>query len=174
MNSNIIRFLNRLGRDLSSAGLLFMTGLVTVDVILRRLFNAPIIFADEVSGYLLALVTLLGVGYTLQEDAHIQVTMLTDPLSPRKKAFLRIAICGIGLIYTVILFLLTGQVAWESLEQNSFSPTPSQLPLFPFQVVMPIGCLFLLLQLIVETIRAVQSLSVRSDRKTDPDPLQSI
>lgn len=157
--SNSIIGLNRLGRDLAASGLLVMTGLVTADVLLRRLLNAPIIFADEVSGYLLVLVTLLGVGYTLQEGAHIQVTIILDRIPPQGRAVLRVFMCLSSLVYAVILLYLTGHLAWESFELKAFSPTPSQLPLFPFQVTMPLGCLFLLLQLIVETIRAVKSLS---------------
>jgi len=158
--SQAVAFLNRLGRDLAGAGLLVMTGLVTADVLLRRLFNAPIIFADEVSGYLLVLVTLMGIGYTLQEDAHIQVTMFIDRLTPRKRIFLRIIVCAFSIFYLGILVSLTGQLAWESFDQKSFSPTPSQLPLFPFQLAMPLACLFLLFQLIIEMIRAVHYLSL--------------
>ncbi|MCX5910086.1 MAG: TRAP transporter small permease [Deltaproteobacteria bacterium] len=157
--SDSITVLNRFGRNLAGAGLLVMTALVTADVLLRRLFNRPIIFADEVSGYLLVLVTLLGVGYTLQENGHIQVTMMTDRLTPQKQAYLRILVCGIGLFYSGILLYLTGQVTWESFDQKSFSPTPSQMPLFPFQMVMPLGFLFLFFQLIIEIFRAVESLS---------------
>jgi len=157
--SDYITVLNRLGRNLAGAGLLVMTGLVTADVIMRRLFNAPLLFADEVSGYLLVLVTLLGVSYTLQEDAHIQVSMVLDHISPRSRIFLKMGICLVGIIYAMILFYLTGQLAWESYHLKAFSPTPSQLPLFPFQMVMPIGCFFLLFQLIVDMIHAVSLIS---------------
>ena len=147
--------LNRVGKNLSGAGFLFMTGLVTVDVILRRIFNAPLIFADEVSGYLLVLVTMLGISYTLQEEAHIQVRMLIDHLSRRKRAGLHVAMSAVAIVYAMILLYLTGQLAWESYHLDAFSPTPSQLPLFPFQLVMPLGCLFFLFQLIAGMIQSI-------------------
>jgi TRAP-type C4-dicarboxylate transport system permease small subunit len=153
-----ILFLNRLGKSLAGGGLLFMAGLVTVDVILRRLFNAPIIFADEVSGYLLVLVTMLGISYTLQEDAHIQVLMVIDNIPRRRRFQLQVMMSALAIIYTLILLYLTGQLTWESYQLKAFSPTPSQLPLFLFQLVMPLGCLFFLFQLILGMVQSCQSL----------------
>ncbi len=141
--------LNRLGKDLAGAGLLFMTGLVTLDVLLRRVFNAPLIFADEVSGYLLVLVTLMGLGYALREEAHIQVRMGIDHISQRKRVVLHLMISVVAIFYAAILLVYTAELAWESFHLGAFSPTPSQLPLFPFQLIMPLGCLLFLLQLIV-------------------------
>lgn len=150
--------LNRFGRTSAGVGLLVMTGLVTADVILRRLFNSPIIFADEVSGYLLVLVTMMGLGYTLQEDAHIQVTMIFKAISPTRRTFLKLGLCIIGIFYTVILLYLTGQLTWESYSLKAFAPTPSQTPLFPFQIAMPIGCAFFLFQMIIEIINTALSI----------------
>lgn len=132
-----------------------MSGLVTLDVILRRVFNAPLIFADEVSGYLLVLVTLMGISYTLQEDAHIQVKMLIDRISLRKRMVLRMLMSTMAIIYTLVLLYYTSQLTWESYHIGAFSPTPSQLPLFPFQLVMPLGFLFFLLELIKEITQSI-------------------
>ncbi|MBW2146082.1 MAG: TRAP transporter small permease [Deltaproteobacteria bacterium] len=150
--------LNRLGTNLAGLGLLVMTGLVMTDVIMRRLFNAPIIFADEAAGYLLVLVTFLGLSYTLKEDGHIQVKIIVDYISPKKRAFLKLLWCVFGIIFTMLLFVLTSELAWESYDLKAFSPTPSQLPLFPFQIVLPIGCLLLLLQLVVGLMDSALSL----------------
>ncbi len=158
--------LNKFGTNLASIGLLLMTGLVTVDVIMRRLLNAPLIFADEVAGYLLVLVTFLGLSYTLKEDGHIQVKIIVDQISLRKRAFLKLVWCAFGIIFTILLLCLTSQLVWESYDLKAFSPTPSQLPLFPFQIVMPIGCLFFLLQLAVGLMDSIFSLFSSKTLKT--------
>lgn len=164
----IIAQLNSIGASVSAAGITIMTGLVVTDVILRRLFNAPIIFADEVAGYLLVWVTLLSIGYTLKDNGHIQVMILIQRLSHRQLAALKIYWCLISLVYTAILFFMTSQLALESYELKAFSPTPSQLPMAPFQIIMPIGCLLLILQLCGELIRTIFSL--RSSKILQPLP----
>lgn len=164
---------NRRVTDIASLSLLVMTGLVMTDVIMRRFLNAPLIFADEVAGYLLVLVTMLGLGYTLKEDAHIQVKIIVDRVSRRKLACLRIMWCATSIAYIAIMMALTAQLAWENYELKAFSPTPSQLPIYPFQLVMPIGCLFLLLQLVVDLIASVLNL-VHPDRDKPKNESESI
>jgi TRAP-type C4-dicarboxylate transport system permease small subunit len=153
-----IAAVNRVATAVADIGLMVMTGLVVSDVILRRVFNAPIIFADEVAGYLLVLVTLMGLGYTLKEDGHIQVKILVQKVSPKSLSSLRILWCVTSLVYTVILLVMTSQLTWESYALDAFSPTPSQLPLFPFQMLMPIGCMILVLTLAVELGELIHTL----------------
>jgi len=153
-----IAAMNRVATAVADIGLMVMTGLVVSDVVLRRVFNAPIIFADEVAGYLLVLVTLMGLGYTLKEDGHIQVKILVQNVSPKSRSSLRILWCVTSLVYTVILLIMTSQLTWESYALDAFSPTPSQLPLFPFQMLMPIGCMLLILTLAVELVELIHTL----------------
>jgi len=156
--SKSIAAMNRAATAVADIGLMVMTGLVVSDVVLRRVFNAPIIFADEVAGYLLVLVTLMGLGYTLKEDGHIQVKILVQNVSPKSRSSLRILWCVTSLVYTVILLIMTSQLTWESYALDAFSPTPSQLPLFPFQMLMPIGCMLLILTLAVELVELIHTL----------------
>jgi TRAP-type C4-dicarboxylate transport system permease small subunit len=128
-----------------------MGSLVLADVIMRRALNAPIIFADEVSGYLLVFITFLGLGYTFKEEGHIQVKIIVQLIPPRSRTSLRLIWYLIGTIYTIILLIMTAQLTWESYCLKAFSHT-SLLPLFPFQFVMPIGCFLLLPQLLIELI----------------------
>jgi TRAP-type C4-dicarboxylate transport system permease small subunit len=153
-----IAAMNRVATAVADTGLMVMTGLVVSDVVLRRVFNAPIIFADEVAGYLLVLVTLMGLGYTLKENGHIQVLILVQNISTRRRSFLKILWCLTSLVYTFILLIMTSQLTWESYALDAFSPTPSQLPLFPFQMLMPIGCLILLFTLAVELVGSIHTL----------------
>ncbi|MGQ9694471.1 MAG: TRAP transporter small permease subunit [Thermodesulfobacteriota bacterium] len=164
----LITNLNAAGASISATGIITMTGLIIADVILRRLFNAPLIFADEIAGYLLVLITLLSVGYTLKENGHIQVLILIQRLSRRRLEALRIFWYAISLVYTACLLFMTGQLTWESYELKAFSPTPSQLPMAPFQLIMPVGFLFLFFQIFGELIQAIYSL--RSSETSSSHP----
>jgi TRAP-type C4-dicarboxylate transport system permease small subunit len=155
--------LNQLGAILTGLGFLIMTGLVAVDVIMRRIFNAPLIFADEVAGYLLVIITLLCLAYTLQKEGHIQVKVLVRFIPSKYLTYLNILWCLIGIGYTVVLLITTFQLAIESYQLNAFSTT-SQLPLVHFQIFCPIGCCLLLFQLIVRLIDSVRAvLTKRSE-----------
>lgn len=163
--TSFVASLNRLGTNIACAGLLVMTGLVTADVVMRRVLNAPIIFADEVAGYLLVLVTFMGIGYTLKEDGHIQVKILVGYISSKKRVYLRLVWCIAGIIYASLLLYFSSELTWESYILKSFSPTPSQLPLYPAQIFLPLGCLLFLMQLVVEFFDAALSLVPSRFRK---------
>jgi TRAP-type mannitol/chloroaromatic compound transport system permease small subunit len=109
------------------------------------------------------------VGYTLKENGHIQVMIIIQRLTPGRLSGLRIIWCLISIFYVVLLLIMTGQLAWESYELGAFSPTPSQLPMFPFQLVMPVGCLLLLLQLFVELFQAISSLLFPQPAHSSPE-----
>jgi len=154
--------LNWLGNFLASTGILAMAGLVFTGVIMRRIFNAPIIFGDEIGGYLLVIVTLLGLGYTLSENGHIQVKMLLRKTSPKALNALNIIWCFIGLSYCITLLLTSAQLAWESYHLKAFSTT-TQIPLFPFQLFLPISFLLFLPQLLLRLVESITSM-VNNDK----------
>lgn len=149
--------LNWIGCFLASTGILAMAGLVFTGVIMRRIFNAPIIFADEIGGYLLVIVTLLGLGYTLSENGHIQVKIFLQKTSPKALNALNIIWCFIGLSYSIILLITSAQLVWESYHLEAFSTT-TQIPLFPFQLFVPISFLLFLPQLVLRLVESITSM----------------
>ena len=113
----------------------------------------------------MVLVTFLGLSYTMMEGSHIQVKVLVKLTRKRGHAKMMMVWSTIGIIYTLFLVYWTIGLVWESYVLKSFAPTPSHIPLFPFQLIMPIGCFLLLLQLIVELLKSVQMLGIGMDAK---------
>jgi len=157
--------LSQLGAILAGLGFLVMTGLVAVDVIMRRIFNAPLIFADEIAGYLLVIITLLGLAYTLREEGHIQVKLLLRFIPSKFLPYLNVLWCLIGIGYTLVLLITTSQLVIESYQLKAFSTT-TQLPLAPFQVFCPIGCGLLLFELILRLIESIQAIIIKKSESS--------
>lgn len=138
--------LNQLGAAVACVALGALVVLITLQVVRRRLLDAPIVYTDEVSGYLLVAVTFLSLGYALQHGDHIQVEFLTGRLAPRRLRWLRAGWCLIGLGFTGLLTVRTAVLALDSARLGAFSIT-SQVPLAPIQAVAPLGFALLFLQL---------------------------
>jgi TRAP-type C4-dicarboxylate transport system permease small subunit len=150
--------LGRVGAALASVALAVLIILITLQVICRRFLGAPIVFTDEVSGYLLVVVTFLGLGYAMQRGDHIQVAILTGRLSPPALRRLRIAWCLVGLAFTGLLTVRLAQLAVDSARLGTFSIT-SQIPLAPIQAVAPVGCGLLFLQIVAQLVEALRARS---------------
>ncbi|MGB3585301.1 MAG: TRAP transporter small permease [Tunicatimonas sp.] len=95
---------------------------VTIQVVSRYLFQSPLSFTDELAGFLLIWVGLLGSAYATGEKQHLAIDLISGGLSPQRKRQLDILInvivvlfalgvLGVGgfwLVYTSFLF---GQVS---------------------------------------------------------------
>lgn len=146
-----VQVLNRAMGVLAAIALVGLTGLITLQVILRRMFDSPLIFVDEVSGYLLVIVTFLGLGYAMQCGDHIRVEMGQGRLSASALRWLSVAWYVIGLVFTLVLTVESAKYAIDSVRLGSVSIT-SQIPLAPFQALIPVGTGLLALELLIGLI----------------------
>jgi len=82
--------LSKLGAAVGAAALTAMILLITMQVISRRFMAAPMVVADELSGYLLVICTFSALGYAHLHGDHIQVTLLSDRLSAGVRRWLSV------------------------------------------------------------------------------------
>lgn len=89
----------RRGMDVVINGVGFLVAILMIlmifnvfyDVVMRYLFNDVSIGMQELEWHLFAAMFLLGIGYTLKENAHVRVDVIYENLSDRKKALINIA-----------------------------------------------------------------------------------
>lgn len=63
--------------------------LVCVDVILRYVFNSPIIWAMEVCEIILVGIVCLGMAWLMKEDGHVRLDFLLYRLGPKHRAIVK-------------------------------------------------------------------------------------
>lgn len=127
-----------------------MIVLITLQVISRRFMAAPMVVADELSGYLLVITTFSALGYALLHGDHIQVTLVTDSLSARVRGWLRVAWCVAGLPFVALLVWRTTDLALDSFRTGSFSVSATNFVLWPFQAFIPLGFAVLFVQMLAQ------------------------
>lgn len=88
-----------------------MATLVFVNVICRYVFNFSIIWAEEVSQYLMIWIAYLGAGLALREGRHVAVEMLHDRLPTMLSRKLRMLIGGLVLAFLGAVTVLGFQFA---------------------------------------------------------------
>jgi len=131
--------------------------LVTIyEVVARKVFGSPTIWAFETSNMIYGFFFMMGLGFALLHGSHVNVDIFYRFLSVRGKAIMDI----IGFIVfffpfcLVVLYkgtLFSGQ-SWAMLEH---SQSVFQVPLYPIKTVIPIMALTLLLQGTVVFIKKV-------------------
>ena len=137
-----------------ATALMAMMFLIATDVIGRDLFNQAILGTFEIVEYLMIPTVFLALGYAQLEDAHINVDIAIQFLSPRTRAALSV----VTLLLTLSVFL---PMAWVGYREAMQVYTQQQvstvllIPRWPFQALMVIGVLAFCLAIVVDLLVAI-------------------
>ncbi len=129
-----------LNRWIVIAMMAVMVTLVFVNVVCRYILNFSIIWAEEVSQYLMVWVTFLGAGLALRQGRHVAIEMLQDRLPSRARRMTRHLVALLLILFMGILTVLGFQFARFAWDQE----TPVlNIPLGIPYMAVPIGALLL-------------------------------
>ena len=159
MSNNFELFADRVGAVNDWAGkmasylLVPLTLVVVFEVIMRYFFDAPTIWAWDVNIQFLAVLTVVGGGYTLLHNSHIGVDILVVNRPPRVRAMIEV-ITSVFFFLGVVVLLWKGLgvvlMAVRTLEISESYWAP---PVWPLKILLIVGIFLLLLQGIAKFIR---------------------
>jgi TRAP-type mannitol/chloroaromatic compound transport system permease small subunit len=110
----------------------------------------------ELQWYLFGAVFLLAAGFTLQQDAHIRIDVLSSRYSPRAKAWLDILGTLLFLLpLSVFMVALSWPMFVHAWMGNEVSSSAGGLARWPVRLMVPAGFLLLSLQGLSQMIKAV-------------------
>jgi len=116
----IENIINKFSNIIGTIAAILLLGLllnVFYDVIMRYLFNDVSIGMQELEWHLYATVFLLGISYTLKENAHVRVDIIYERLSPKKQAFIDIT----GTLFLLLPFSILVAYYGIGFAQESYS-----------------------------------------------------
>lgn len=162
------RFFSFIGKALNAIEICIIVGSVTAMALLlianviARTFFTSIYFAEELSEFLVILVTFGGVSYSVRKVMHIRMGAFLDAMPPKmEKAFIYV----ISAISAIVMFIMTW-FAWQYLinaMQNGHTSPALRIPKWTFFIVIPLGFCLAGIQYIRTIIKNVK----------EPDPWQS-
>ncbi len=136
---------------LSMIAAVVMMFLVTVDVFMRRVLNAPILGSYEIGKVLLVMVVFFGVAYVMSVKGHVAVDTVTR-LYPKK---LQLVVSGIAhFLSLLIVALISWQSAVYGLDMLRVGETSVLLRILvsPFILIVAFGSAVLSLVILVQFI----------------------
>ncbi|MCP4024518.1 MAG: TRAP transporter small permease [Desulfobacteraceae bacterium] len=113
-------------------------GILLIANVFARTFFESIYFAEEISKFLVMLITFTGVSYGVRKARHIRMGAFLDAMPPKME---KIFIIIISLISAIVM----GIMCWASYEYliNAMSKghvtAALRVPKWTFYVIMPIG-----------------------------------
>jgi TRAP-type mannitol/chloroaromatic compound transport system permease small subunit len=137
---------------------------VTYEVIARYLFNAPTIWAFDLTYMLYGAVFMLGASYTLMKGGHIRTDMLWENYSDRRKGWVDLLAYVLFFFPALLMIFFTSvDDAWYSFQIGERSEQTAWRPIiYPFKAVVPLTALLLLIQGVSEFLKSLYA--VRTGR----------
>lgn len=132
---------------------------VVYEVIARKVFRAPTIWAFEVTVWLYGAHFMLGAAYTYLHDRHVRIDIIYQKLPSKIRLwlsmltflFIFVPFVG-GLSYAAVVYAAHSWAAWEH-SWSAWKP-----PLYIYKTVMPVGLILLFIQGLSRFIRDIYRL----------------
>lgn len=139
------------GRGISYVliGMLFS---VIYDVIMRYVLNSPSIWSNEISQYLLVVISMLGGAYCLAGDGHVRVDIIYHTLPERYRKYVEILNTVLILIVAIAMTVKGSILCYEAFIEDKRSNTILAFPLLPSMLMVPLGAILLGIQAISNVI----------------------
>lgn len=166
---------------------LLMTVIVVVmgvQVFYRYVLNDSLIWAEELCGYLLAVMTFLFVGAAFQNGEMVSIRLIVDLLAPRVRLLFLIPSFAAMIAFLVVLAAYATQFARLGVAQVIPAAgfiasallgrdTQVSVSMYWLYMTIPVGCLLLAGHLAVTLARMAMALAGRGDPEAvlAPDPL---
>lgn len=144
---------------------LFLSIMISVEVITRKFFGFSFQGVDEVGGYALAIGCAFSFGYALLLRGHTRVDILLVNLPPAVRALLNV-VAALSMAAFAVFMAWQGWVALdETLEFDSRASTPLQTPLWIPQTLWVAGMVvFALIALLIGWRGLIDLLRARFSR----------
>ena len=161
-----LEYLARILAVISAVAVAAITTIICVSVIMRRLANSPLFYAEELVGLLLAVTLFFALPLVTLRGDHIRVTLLANHLGQRGRAYL-------GLVGSLVGLAFLGWLIWESVEWMAFAirlslkTEATSIPLVPWMAIVPLSLCITAFGMILQLGLALARLQ---DEVPGPDP----
>lgn len=127
-----------------------------VQVILRNFFHTGIAWADPTLRHLVLWVGMIGASLATRQDKHIKIDVVTRFLSPTAKSGLQIILSLFSALISLWLFRASWQFVLD--EQEGGSLFFGIIPLWPWQLILPLGFLLFSFRFLLRTVIDISQL----------------
>lgn len=158
--SGFVAIICQLGLAIATLLLLLDTILIGVNIILRYIFHAPFLGAEELVSASLILIVMLSAPEVLRRGNHIGVDILVGMLSPRWARWASIW-ASIAVLFVSALLITNG---WKSMQLSKLIGALTEgyieLPVWALQLFLPLGGVFLALTAIEQILKPKATSSI--------------
>ncbi len=146
---------------------LFLTLLISADVVMRYFFNHPLENVDEITEHALLYLTFLSAAWVLKKGGHVQIDIIYNQLGPRFRAILDLLNPILGAAVCLALTWFSAEATWLAFRRGTVFATTWSLLRWPILMVIPIGSLLLFVEFVQEVFANLQKWKSRENDRPE-------
>lgn len=142
--SSINKALNGFENVIIATGVLSATFIIFMNVVMRHLFKSPIMWAEELTRYIMMWVTFIGASLCVRDNIHVKMDLLHIKL-PYKAA--KILVCATYVVCILISAFLAYTGFTLTLKIAALGQVSSAMQMIPMWIVnlcVPISCVLMI------------------------------
>lgn len=124
---------------------------VSVDTMMRYFLRESAIGIFELTEYSLVWMTFLGATWLLQKDGHIRMDVIVTRLNQRLQTVINIVVYGVCTILLAVVTFFSIKLIVYYYQTNYFFQTVLEPRRWAIELIVPIGCFMLFIQLLIKT-----------------------
>lgn len=130
--------------------ILFIVFSICTEVVMRQIFNKPLMWTVEISEYLQVYITFLGAAWVLRKEGHVSLNVLINNIGTMPRKILYYVSNIIGALTVLLLFFFSWWVVYEQF--NLKTPVIKALEIQKWIILMPlpIGSFFMFIEFAVK------------------------
>lgn len=140
---------------IACGGIVAVMMLVVLNIILRAVFNKPILGTYEYTCFLTTVVIGCSIAFCALNDGHISINYVMEKIQRRKQNIVRIITNAVSLFFIGILTWSLFAYAQKLWSNGELSLT-TQTPFYIFVYITAVGFIMFCLVILVKMIRAVK------------------
>ncbi len=156
--SQLLRVAERVHDGLAVVLFALMLGLVLLQILLRYVFNAPLVWTDELAQYLFVWISFMGWTMATRKRIHIGIGVVVDRLPALGRRTLHALWCALQVAFAVVLLVVGVRITRANADIAMVS---IDYAFWPVYLVVPIAALFL----VVYALRDLAEIFTRGDIK---------
>lgn len=135
-----------------------MVGGLFYEVVARYVFDAPTVWAYDLTYMLYGTLFIMGSAYALSKNRHVRIDVFYQSFSPRWKGIADACLYLLLFFPPMVVLLVKGvSYAAHSWSMHEVSPAGAwRPPLYPLKTVLPVAVSVLLVQGLAQFIRSVR------------------
>jgi TRAP-type transport system small permease protein len=134
--------------------ILVMMLITVTDVLLRWLFNTPVLGAYEISEYLMVILVFSALAYTESSGSHVKVDTFYKRFSFHIKVLLDCLTHLFGICIMALIAWTNVKMAYTKWEFGDITGT-LPIPVFPMHIIIAIGSILFCLALAINSLHSL-------------------